>query len=291
VAVAGLNSDLSDSPSFGRMSVSSSDVALFAQLDMIYNQFRVFESKQNETKFACKGSGKCCRIGLRLHMFECASLAFKLRQQFYLLLEDQGLESASSWMDKIVESLTSRLFDDSWVEDGGTELFCPFLLDGCSVYDYRPLVCRSFGTIMPVDDYCPRERNDDGGIDSFGGPPVIEAIRAFQDLLASYSIGKPDDGNYDMVVYMPLGVLSFLLPSDQLRELFLKSDAKFWHGLEGWFNYRTFFTKRFGYDDDILLASAKDAGLDVFFDTEGGMVSIEGAEESVVGVPLGKVND
>ena len=46
--------------------VSAGDLAIFAELDMVYNQVRVLEAKQNQTKFKCLGSGKCCTIGLIL---------------------------------------------------------------------------------------------------------------------------------------------------------------------------------------------------------------------------------
>jgi hypothetical protein len=69
-----------------------------------------------------------------------------------------------------------------------------------------------------------------------------------------------------MVIYMPLGVLSFFLPSDQLEELYQQTDEKFWQGNDGWFNYRTYFTKKYGYSDDELTASAKAAGLDIVFE-------------------------
>ena len=69
-----------------------------------------------------------------------------------------------------------------------------------------------------------------------------------------------------MVIYMPLGVLSFLLPDEQLGELYQKTDAKFWMSAEGWFNYRVHFTKLYGYDKEVLTQAAKDAGHDIVFD-------------------------
>ena len=64
-----------------RRSVTTKDIYTFAKLDMVYNQVRVIEAKQNETKYKCLGSGECCHIGLVIHMTECANIAFKLRQQ------------------------------------------------------------------------------------------------------------------------------------------------------------------------------------------------------------------
>ena len=63
-------------------SVGMSDIHLFTELDMVYNQVRVLEARQNETKFKCLGSGQCCKIGLILPMMECASIAFNLNKEY-----------------------------------------------------------------------------------------------------------------------------------------------------------------------------------------------------------------
>ena len=65
---------------------------------------------------------------------------------------------------------------------------------------------------------------------------------------------------------MPLGVLSFLLPDEQLGELYQKTDSKFWMSAEGWFNYRVHFTKLYGYDKDVLTKAAHEAGCDIIFE-------------------------
>jgi Fe-S-cluster containining protein len=249
-----------------RHSVDSSDIALFGQLDMVYNHLRYVESEQNKGKFACKGSGQCCKIGLRLHMFECASIAYHIRQQYYLTMEDNGKDAADEFMSSTVNRLIDAMFDKDWADDGKTTRFCAFYDNGCTIYGYRPMVCRSYGTITHVDDGCPRERNEYGHIDYYSGTPIEEAVKAFQDLMIKYADGKQDGGNYDMVLYMPLGVLSFLLPDEQLGELYQKTDPKFWMSAEGWFNYRTHFTKLYGYDNDVLTKAANDAGCDIILD-------------------------
>ena len=249
-----------------RHSVDSSDIALFGQLDMVYNHLRFVESEQNKTKFACKGSGRCCKIGLRVHMFECASIAYHIRQQYYLVMEDNGKDAADEFMNSTVDKLVDAMFDKDWTDDGNTTRFCAFYDNGCTIYGYRPMVCRTYGTVTHVDDFCPRERNEHGNIDYYSGSPIEDAVKAFQDLMKKYSDGKQKDGNYDMVIYMPLGVLSFLLPDEQLGELYLKTDSKFWMSAEGWFNYRVHFTKLYGYDKDVLTKAANEAGHDIIFD-------------------------
>jgi len=68
-----------------------------------------------------------------------------------------------------------------------------------------------------------------------------------------------------MVVYMPLGVLSFLLSDEELDELAKNTDEKFWRGVVGWMNYRVQFTREHGYSVDELLNFAKEEGLELAF--------------------------
>jgi Fe-S-cluster containining protein len=249
-----------------RKSVSTSDISTFAKLDMIYNQVRMLEAQQNETNYKCLGSGKCCSIGLTIHMTECAHIAFRLRQQYYLYLEDQGRAVADEWMDGVVESLKEAMFDESWQIGGETDRKCVFFKGGCTIYGYRPMVCRSFGTITTVDDYCPRIRNAHGNIDYYSGPAVKKIVQSFQDLLKEYTSGK--DPGYDMVVYMPLGVLSFLLSTEELEELERMTDAKFWKAVDSWVNYRVQYTKEHGHGYDHLHEQAVSIGKKLVFDRE-----------------------
>ena len=239
-------------------------MAVFAKLDMVYNHVRVIEAKQNQTEYKCLGSGKCCTIGLRIHMAECANIAFKLTQEYYLKLEDKGYEFADEWMNGVIESLKEAMHDPDWQPDGETTRHCAFYKNGCTIYGYRPMVCRTFGTITTVDDYCPRIRNANGQIDYFTGDAVRNTIQQYQMLLAEYASDK--DSSYNAVVYMPLGVLSFLLDSDKLQELSFETDAKFWDGVLGWYNYRVEFTKRHGYDIDTLKSFAEQDGNQIAFD-------------------------
>lgn len=249
-----------------RRSVTSKDILTFSKLDMVYNQVRVLEAKQNETQFKCLGSGECCKIGLKIHMAECANIAFKLRQEYYLKLEDDGQAAADEWMENVVEDLKSAMYDEDWEEGGETTRHCAFYKGGCTVYGYRPMVCRTFGTITTVDDFCPRIRNAYGHIDHFTGDAVVKTITDFQSLLQEYSEGK--DSTYNMVVYMPLGVLSFLLTSEELEELAAKTDDKFWRGVVGWYNYRVQFTKLYGHSVDKLKQFASEDGNAIAFNEE-----------------------
>jgi len=248
-----------------RRSVSLKDISTFAQLDMVYNQVRVIEARQNETQYKCLGSGECCKIGLVLPMLECANIAFNLRQEYYLHLENKGQEYADQWMESVVNDLKEALKDESWIPGGDTERHCAFYKGGCTIYRFRPLVCRSFGTISTVNDFCPRIRNENGSIDYYGGPPVQRVIKDYQNLIKQYA---EENSENDLTVYMPLGVLSFLLPVEELKQLKDTTDPKFWNAIMGWFNYRVHFTKEHGYSLDELKEEAAKAGVDLAFKTD-----------------------
>lgn len=245
--------------------VALTDIAIFGELDMLYNQVRVLEAKQNETKYKCLGSGKCCKIGITIHMTECANIAYNLNRQYYLHLENKGEQFAKEWFDGIVASLKEAMNDTSWEFGGETEKWCAFYKNGCSIYGYRPMVCRSFGTIAGVDDYCPRIRNVYGNIDFYAGQPVEDLVRQFQFLMKKYS--KDKDSNYDVVVYMPLGVLSFLISTEELEELARTTDDKMWRAVQGWYNYRVEYTKVHGLPLPRLKEEAAAAGGVIGFNT------------------------
>lgn len=246
-----------------RRTVNSRDITTFAKLDMSYNQVRMLEAQQNETQYKCLGSGKCCNIGLVIHMGECANIAFRLRQQYYLYLEDKGQVFADEWMNDVISSLKDAMFDDDWEAGGETTRKCAMWKDGCTIYGFRPMICRTVGTVSGVDDFCPRLRNAYGNVEYYSGPAVKKIIESFQDLLKEYADGKGE--GYDMVVYMPLGVLSFLLTTEELQELERVTDEKFWKAVEGWFNYRVQFTKEHGYDYDYLNTQAVSIGKKLVF--------------------------
>lgn len=242
--------------------IHPNDLVIFNRLDMSYNKIRVFQAKHNETEFRCLNSGKCCKVGLKIHLAECAYIAFRMRQEYYLRMENEGQESADVWMDSKVEALTDRMYDKSWDQDEQTtDLYCAFYDNGCTIYGYRPLVCRAYGTITEVDDFCPRKRNDYNTIEHFAGKGVEETVQEFQLVLRRYAEANGNTAEYDVNVYMPLGVLSFLLDDVQLEELYQQTSDEMWEGSEGWFNYQSRFTKLHGFKDDFIEAEAKLRGI------------------------------
>lgn len=249
-----------------RRTVSVKDITTFAQLDMIYNQVRIIEAKQNASKYKCLGSGECCKIGLQIPMLECANIAFHLRHNYYLTLESLGEEKADEWMNSVIENLKEAMFDEHWEQGGETKRHCAFYKNGCTIYEFRPMVCRSFGTISSVDDFCPRIRNENGSIDRFGGPGVQKIVQDYQYLIKQYSLDK--DQYYDVTVYMPLGVLSFLLPPEELEELKEKTDDKFWTAALGWFNYVVSFTREHGISIEEIRKESERTGIEIAFTQE-----------------------
>ena len=242
--------------------IHPNDLVVFNRLDMAYNKIRVFQAKHNETEFRCINSGRCCKIGLKLHLAECAYIAFRMRQEYYLRMENEGQELADAWMNDRVEALTDRMYDKSWdADEQTTDLHCAFWNDGCTIYGYRPLVCRAYGTITDVDADCPRRRNDYGAIEHFAGKSVEDSVQEFQLILKRYAEDNGNNTDYDVVVYMPLGVLSFLLDEVQMRELYQQTEDKMWSGYEGWFNYQSTFTRLHGFKDDIIETEAKLRGM------------------------------
>jgi Fe-S-cluster containining protein len=249
-----------------RRSVTAKDMTTFSKLDMIYNQVRVIESKQNNAEYKCLGSGLCCRIGLRIPLAECANIAYRITQDFYFKMESEGEGIANEWMEETIASLKEAMHDPNWNIDGETERHCAFYKGGCTIYRYRPMVCRTFGTVTPVDDYCPRIRNAHGQVDYFAGEGVARVIKQYQDVLAEYASDK--ENTYNSVVYMPLGILSFLLTSDELAQLADETEQKFWDGVRGWYNYRLTFTKMHGYDYETLEKHAEKDGQILGFQDE-----------------------
>jgi Fe-S-cluster containining protein len=177
-------------------------------------------------------------------------------------MENEGQELADAWMNDRVEALTDRMYDKSWdADEQTTDLHCAFWNDGCTIYGYRPLVCRAYGTITDVDADCPRRRNDYGAIEHFAGKSVEDSVQEFQLILKRYAEDNGNNTDYDVVVYMPLGVLSFLLDEVQMRELYQQTEDKMWSGYEGWFNYQSTFTRLHGFKDDIIETEAKLRGM------------------------------
>lgn len=199
----------------------------FARLDTVYNQMRVLQAKSNGSEYGCIGSGKCCKIGLTIPMIECAYIAFNTIREYYLIMEGQGEEVANAWMDDTKAMLKQKLFDRSWEVSGATNQHCVWFDKkvGCTIYDYRPFICRAYGVIETVDDFCPRKRMPDGSVSVIRGGSVKKLVEDFRKVIDEWEERRDEH----MTVYMPLGVLNFIATAEELHDLRKATDPKFWY--------------------------------------------------------------
>ena len=228
----------------GNVNFTIRDLSHFAMLDMTYNKMRHIQANHDKLRTKCKGSGMCCQLGLQIPILECANIAFHIKREFYLRMERYGIEEGEKWYQSIIDNLISRMYDNDWSADGHASMPCVFYDNGCTVYEYRPYVCRAYGTIVTVDSFCPRERLANGGVDIFSGEAIKDMVNEFDSIVYQYN---QDHQEESFVVYMPLGILKFLLPDEAMRKLAEETDEKFWVGHPV---YRTYFMERYADSQD-----------------------------------------
>lgn len=197
---------------------------LFARLRSTYDLLQKYQEEHHKTGYGCVRSGNCCQVGLQLHMMECEHLARHL----------QATQDAPT-LRKTVARLKRALKDEaySWTSSIGDRM-CALYVDGCTVYPVRPAICRMYGVVIEADDFCPRER--------LAGRSFVYVQRDVDDLVTDYYRTLDTYGRLyperDYTVYMPVGVLSFLLPKEAMRKLRAATPRKFWKREKG---YRTQF--------------------------------------------------
>lgn len=208
---------------------------LFAKLRESYDDLTDAQDVHNATPFGCVRSGKCCQVGLQVHLMECESIATNIRQ---MCGDDEDM--LEEWVSRL-----ERAFEDeawTWAESVGDHM-CAFFEDGCSIYPFRPAVCRAYGVVIGVDEFCPRKRvsledlseaepDDDDAVDFVFAQKHTDRMMAhFYRTLDTYGRLHP---KHDFTVYMPAGVLSFLLPPERLKALKARTPAKFWRRQKGY---------------------------------------------------------
>lgn len=197
---------------------------LFARLRTTYDLLQKYQDEHQGTGYGCVRSGNCCQVGLQLHMMECEHLARHLKST----LDPSALR-------KQVAKLKRALKDEeySWTSSIGDQM-CALYADGCTVYPVRPAICRMYGVVIEADDFCPRER--------LAGRSFVYVQRDVDQLVADYYRTLDTYGRMyperDYTVYMPVGVLSFLIPKEEMRKLRASTPRKFWTREKG---YRTQF--------------------------------------------------
>lgn len=212
------------------------DAYLLSTLSDVYGVMQRVQGDHNTSDKTqatkCIGGGNCCNIGLVIPLLECHNIAKNIRKQYWVKYEGLGQEEADRWYNKIVFNLKDRLEDPDWsIDNESSDRKCVFYKGGCTIYEFRPFICRAYGTIAPVDVKCPRPRDENGSVVVFLGPEIDAIISRFDNIVKAYGEEHPDL-NYSL--YMPLGVLRFLLPEEEFRKVFESVDSKFTKAHEGY---------------------------------------------------------
>lgn len=109
-------------------------------LVFITNKLKVFFERQKEYICCKKGCSLCCRNA----EFPYSKMEVKFLLSGFLLLDKE--------IQAKIEANLQKTADEKKKFKGDVFLYdCPFLIDGsCSVYDYRGIVCRTFGLMETV---------------------------------------------------------------------------------------------------------------------------------------------
>jgi len=96
-----------------------------------------FFDSQKPYIFCHKGCAKCCKN---------AEFPYK-KIEFDLLIE--GFKTLPEETKKLIKENVKKLKEEQKKTDGRFAYTCPFLVDDvCSVYDFRGIICRSFGLMF-----------------------------------------------------------------------------------------------------------------------------------------------
>lgn len=210
-----------------RVDVGARDEALFVELRRAHDFLTDVQDKHNSTPYRCDRAGNCCQVGLQVPLLECEYIARNL--QAMAAGDPEVLEG-------VIERLEHAFTDDAWTWDSSVgDHFCAFFEDGCTIYPFRPAVCRAYGVVLEVDEFCPRKRLPTGEAFVFAQKETDRMMASYYRVVDRYGRLHP---KRDFTVYMPAGVLSFLLPPARLKELKARTPRKFWRRQRG---YRTQF--------------------------------------------------
>lgn len=203
-----------------------------SSLDDVYGVMRKVQGEHTNhpatKKTKCIGAGNCCKVGLVIPVLECRNIAKQIRRQYWVKYEGEGKEEAERWYKKLIFRLQDAFNDLDWSisDETATTRQCAFFTraGGCSIYEFRPFVCRAYGTIAPVDTACPRPRDENGNVVIFLSNEIDNIIRRFDRIVEAYGEAHPE-ANYS--VFMPLGVLKFLLTEEEMKVFINSVDKKF----------------------------------------------------------------
>jgi Fe-S-cluster containining protein len=103
------------------------------------------------TRIRCgPGCSDCCHQLFQITEIEAAQVSFGFRQ-LPLIQQDALRSKAVTYLKERNRLVMAGGEPEAWgaLPPPGTRLACPALADGvCTIYEYRPLICRKFG--MPL---------------------------------------------------------------------------------------------------------------------------------------------
>lgn len=203
------------------------DVIHRARLEGVYGVARKLQAVHNGFETKCIGAGNCCRIGLIISLAECFNIAKSLREEHWKIAENEGLDEADRKWGELIGNLKGAM-EKGWDSQKGTYLdnsHCVFYDNGCTIYDFRPFICRAYGVFAPVQEgACPRKRLPDGGHELIRDDQVKALIAEFDNVIETWGAQRPD---LDFSIYMPAGVLRFLLDGEEFQQLIKDNPDKF----------------------------------------------------------------
>lgn len=212
------------------------EIMISARLEGVYGAMRQQQAVHDGWETKCIGSGNCCDVGLRVSLAESWNISKQIKRRYWLIAEDKGTAFAASWYSDLIERLKETLTEDSqeWdpeiQETPGKK--CVFFDNGCTIYEFRPMVCRSYGVIAPVQSgVCPRKRLEGGGIELIKGGIASTIVSEFDEIINLWAEEKPQ---LDYSMHIASGVLRFLLNDEEFQKLVNSTDKKFWTAAKGY---------------------------------------------------------
>lgn len=211
---------------------------LVGKLRAVHDTLTELQDVHNATPYKCHRHGACCTVGLQLHYMECEHIAENLKAT-------HGDDKKA--MDAIIARLERAFTDDAWTWGSSVgDHLCAFYKDGCTIYPFRPSVCRMYGVTIEVDEWCPRKRLETTGEPYVFAQKETDRLSAeFYRTLDTYGRLFP---KYDYTVYMPRGVLEFLVSPERLAKLKARTAPKFWKRQKG---YRTQYEASYRKKPDV----------------------------------------
>ncbi len=111
-------------------------------LNFLNEKLDKFFRQQKPYVFCKKGCSRCCRHA----QFPYTSIEITYLLQGLIKLDKETLDIISSNVDRILE-------EEKTFQGDRFRYDCPFLInDACSVYEYRGIVCRTFGLPTQAPD-------------------------------------------------------------------------------------------------------------------------------------------